>query len=182
MKRKTFDMLLSAGGMMLCVVLIVAGSLLTWGASFISSSVHNQLAEQQIFFPPAGSAALASPLIKPYLTPYAGEQLLDGAQAEVYADHFIAVHLGEIGGGKTYAQVSALSLAAPKNAVLAAEVQLLFRGTTLRGLLLTSYAFWQMGQIAGDAALAAFILAGIMLVLTVLGLLHYRKVPEVAEL
>ena len=38
---------------------------------------------------------------------YAGQQLTTGAQAETYADHFIAVHLKEIGGGKTYAQLSA---------------------------------------------------------------------------
>jgi hypothetical protein len=45
------------------------------------------------------------------MRPYGGQQLTTGAQAEVYADHFIANHLKEIGGGKTYAQLSALSIA-----------------------------------------------------------------------
>ena len=70
-----------------------------------------------------------------------------GAQAEVYADHFIANHLTEIGGGQTYAQLSAKSLAAPKNTALAAQVQAMFRGETLRGLLLNAYAFGTVGQI-----------------------------------
>ena len=39
-----------------------------------------------------------------------------------------------------------------------------------------------MGQIAGDGALASFILAGVMLLLSGFGLLHYRKVPAVEEL
>jgi NADH:ubiquinone oxidoreductase subunit 4 (subunit M) len=39
-----------------------------------------------------------------------------------------------------------------------------------------------MGQIAGIAALASFILAGIMLILAGFGLLHYRRVPAVVEL
>jgi hypothetical protein len=35
---------------------------------------------------------------------YAGQQLLTGQQAEAYADHFIAVHIANMGGGKTYSQ------------------------------------------------------------------------------
>ena len=59
MKRKTFDGLLSAGGMLVVAVLVVAGSLLTWGTHYINSNVHNQLASQQIFFPPAAAFAHA---------------------------------------------------------------------------------------------------------------------------
>lgn len=188
MRRKTFDRIMVASGIVVVVVLVVAGALLTWGSSFISSSVHNQLAAQKIYFPPASAfkAAKAGTEITPSMIPsvsqYAGEQLTDGAQAEVYADNFIAVHLREIGKGLTYAQVSAKSETDPTNTALANEVQLLFRGTTLRGLLLSSYAFWQMGQIAGDAALAAFILAGVMLVLVILGLVHIRRTPEAAQI
>lgn len=188
MKRKTFDMLLSAGGMVVVVVLVVAGSLLTWGSSFISSQVTSQLSAQKIFFPPASAFANAkagteiTPEMKPYLLQYAGMQLTTGAQAEAYADHFISIHLQEIGAGKTYAQVSTESRQQPNNAALAAQVQTLFQGTTLRGLLLSSYAFWQMGQIAGDAALAAFILAGVMLILVLFGLRHYYRSPESREI
>jgi hypothetical protein len=84
---------------------------------------------------------------------YAGQQLTTGAQAETYADHFINVHLGEIGKGQTYSQVSALAQADPTNTALAGEVQTLFRGETLRGLLLNSYGWWQIGQYAFYAAI-----------------------------
>ena len=88
---------------------------------------------------------------------YGGQQLTTGAQAQVYADHFIANHLKAIGGGKTYAQLSAQAIAQPDNTELAAQVATVFKGETLRGLLLNAYAFGTMGTIAGIAAIAAFI-------------------------
>jgi hypothetical protein len=187
MKRKTFDLILTAGGASLMVVLIVAGVLLMWGASFANSNVHNQLQQQQITFPPASAFAHAKvgteiePVMRQYLLKYAGEPLTTGAQAEAYADHFIAYHLQEIGGGLTYSQLSAKALALPKGsaAYTAAEatVGTVFQGTTLRGLLLEAYAFGTFGQIAFIAGIAAFVVAGVMLFLTALGILHYRRTP-----
>ena len=52
MSRKVFDILTSAGGVVAVVVLVIAGGLLAWGHSFANSNVHNQLAQQQIYFPP----------------------------------------------------------------------------------------------------------------------------------
>ena len=178
MRRKTFDMILTAGGAVLVVVLLAAGALGLWGHSYANTNVHDQLAAQQIFFPPAGSSALASPQVGPYLNKYAGQQMLTGQQAEAYANHFIAVHLEKAGGGKTYAQLSAASLADPSNTVLAGQVATVFKGTTLRGLLLEAYAFWTIGQVALVGAIVAFVLAGVMLLLTLFGMLHLRRVPE----
>ena len=116
------------------------------------------------------------------MTAYAGQLMTTGAQAQTYADHFIAVHLREIGGGKTYSQLSAASLAQPKNAALAAQVQTMFRGETLRGLLLNAYGFWQMGQIMLIGAIVAFVAAAVMLILSVFGIAHLRRVPAEAEI
>jgi hypothetical protein len=191
MRRKTFDMILTAGGGVLVLVLLAAGALGMWGYSFANSNVHNQLAEQQITFPPA--AAFAHPVAGTEITPsmvgtvskYAGQPLVTGQEAAVYANDFIKVHLGEIGQGKTYAYWSGLALQQPKGsaAYLKDEgiSQTLFQGTTLRGLLLEAYAFGTFGQIALVASIASFILAGIMLMLTLFGLLHFRRVPADAE-
>lgn len=140
------------------------------------------LAAQKIFFPPKGSQALAAPQVGRYLDPYAGQQLVTGAQAKAYADHFIAVHLEEVAGGQTYAQVSSQALQNPGDAKLAGQVQTLFRGETLRGLLLNAYAFWKVGQIALWAAVASLVMAVVMLVLTVLGFWHLRRVAPAEEL
>lgn len=177
MQRRSLDVILSSFGALLTAVLLVAGGLLWWGYHFADSNVHDQLAAQQIYFPPAGSDALAPPDIGPYLDRYAGEQLVSGAQAEVYADHFISVHLDEVAGGKTYAQVSAAAQANPSDQTLQAQADTLFKGETLRGLLLNAYAFWKLGQIARYAAVASFVAAAVMLVLTALGFWHLRRNP-----
>jgi len=187
MRRKTLDMLMTAGGAVLIVVLLVAGGLGLWGYSFANSNVHNQLVEQQITFPPA--AAFAHPVAGTEITPsmvgtvskYAGQQMTTGAQAEVYADDFIAVHIQEIGGGLSYAQLSAKAMVLPKGSpaytVAEGKVQTVLQGTTLRGLLLEAYAFGTFGQIALVASIVSFVLAGIMLLLTLFGLIHIRRVP-----
>jgi len=55
----------------------------------------------------------------------------------------------------------------------------LFRGETLRGLLLSTFAWSTIGRIAGIAAVIAFIAAGAMVVLVVLGLFHrFRSTPS----
>jgi len=191
MQRKTLDMLMTAGGAVLIVVLLAAGTLGLWGYSFANSNVHNQLAEQQITFPPAAAFATAkagteiTPSMIPSVSQYAGQQLVTGQQAEVYANQFIAVHIQEIGGGLSYAQLSAKAMALPKGsaAYTAAEgkVQTVLQGTTLRGLLLEAYAFGTFGQIALVASIVSFVLAGIMVLLTLFGLVHLRRVPEDQE-
>ena len=183
MRRKTFDALAVIGGLILAVVLLVAGGLLLWGHGFVNDQVHTQLAAQRIYFPPASSGAIkALPAADARaMTVYAGQQMTSGAQAQTYADHFIAVHLREIGGGKTYAQLSAAALANPKNTALAEQVQTMFRGETLRGLLLNAYAFWKMGQIMLIGAIVAFAAAAVMLIMSVFGVVHLRRVPAAAE-
>jgi hypothetical protein len=182
MRRRIFDILASAVGAVMVLVLLVAGALLWWGASFANSNVHDQLAKQAIFFPAKGSPGLASPQIGPYLNQYAGQQVLTGAQAEAYANHYIAVHLSEMPYGGVYAKISGIAYTQPKNAKLAALEQTSFQGTTLRGLLLEAYGFATLGQIATWASIAAFILAGIMALLVALGLWHSRRVPDAAEM
>jgi len=179
--RHMMDVVLTAGGLLLTAVLVVAGGLLVWAHTFVEGQIHDQLAAEQIYFPASDSASVAGPEFAA-MRQYGGQQLTTGAQAEVYADHFIAVHLKSIGGGKTYSQLSAAATADPTNTVLAGEVATVFKGETLRGLLLNAYAFGTMATIALIAAIGAFIAAGLMLVLSALGLVHIRRarLPQTA--
>jgi hypothetical protein len=117
---------------------------------------------------------------------YAGQQLLTGQQAQVYANDFIAVHLNQIGGGKTYSQLSSEAMALPKGspAYTAAEakVQTVFQGTTLRGLLLEAYGFSLMATIAFWCAIAAWSLAGLLAVLVAIGFWHAKRTDENEQL
>ena len=187
MRRKTLDLILTAGGGVLTVILLAAGALLLWGNSFTNDQVHNQLAMQQVYFPtkaqlahPTGSEVRATMI--PYLAPYAGQQVLTGAQAQAYATHFIRVHLSEMPYGGVYAKISSAARNNPKDTALAALEQTSFQGTTLRGLLLEAYAFSVFGEIALWAGIAAFILAVIMAVLVGFGFWHARRTPTEAEL
>jgi len=184
MRRKTFDLLAVVGGLVLAVVLAVAGGLLLWGHNFVTDQVHTQLAAQKIVFPPASSEAIKSlpSADAKAMATYAGQVMTTGAQAQTYADYFIAVHLREIGGGKTYSQLATASLAQPKNAALAAQVQTVFRGETLRGLLLNAYGFWKMGQIMFIGAWVSFGAAAVLLILSLLGIAHLRRTPAEAEI
>ena len=148
----------------------MAGGLLLWGSTYVHNTVQGQLSAQQIYFPP--KAAFAHPVAGTEITPsmvpsvsqYAGQQLLTGQQAEAYADHFIAVHIANMAGGQTYAQLSAASLAQPNNAKLAGQVATVFKGETLRSMLLNAYGWWKVSQITYIAAIAALALGGLALI------------------
>ena len=188
MSRKVFDRLSSGVGVLMVVVLLVAGGLLLWGHSFVNSNVHSQLARQDITFPsqaafahPKAGSEITAAMI-PSVSKYAGQQLLTGPQAEAYADHFIAVHLSEMPYGGVYSKISAAAIASPTNTSLKALEQTSFQGTTLRGLLLEAYAFATIGLIMLWAAIAAFAAALVMSVLVGAGLWHASRTAEETEL
>jgi hypothetical protein len=152
----------------------------------VHNTVQGQLSAQQIFFPP--KAAFANPKVGTEITPsmipsvsqYAGQQMLTGQQAEAYADQFIAVHLAEIAGGKTYSQLSTEAIAQPKNVALAGQVATVFKGTTLRSMLLSAYGWWKVSQITYIAALVAFGLGGLTLIGSMFALALGRR-PEITH-
>ena len=178
-QRRTIDLLLSWTGLVVAVVLLVAGGLLLYGGAFVHDQVHDQLASQKIFFPPADSDAVKGPQFAE-MRQYGGQQLTTGPQAQTYANHFIAVHLQEIGGGQTYSQLSSEARANPNDQALQQKVQTLFQGTTLRGLLLNAYAFWTVGTIAQTAAWVSLAGGAALVVLVILGFLHARRVRATA--
>jgi hypothetical protein len=189
MRRRTFDALVSTGGLVVAILLTIGGGLLLWGHNFADDNVKAQLVQQKIDFPDkAGIAAQKNAEITKYVTPYAGQQVTNGKQAQVFADHYIKVHMDGIADGQTYSEVSGQYIALqasnpddPKLEALAGQRQSLFMGETLRGMLLNAYAFWKLGQIALIAAWAAFIGAGLLFLLSALGFMHSRRVSPEAE-
>jgi hypothetical protein len=162
MRRTTPRFYISIATAVLSVLLLAAGGLLLWGSAYIHNTVQGQLAAQQITFPskaafahPKAGTEITSSMI-PSVSQYAGEQLLTGQQAEAYADHFIAVHIADMGGGKTYSQLSTESLAQPSNTQLAGLVNTVFKGESLRSMLLSAYGWWKVSQITYIASLGAF--------------------------
>lgn len=150
----------------LTVILGVGGGLLLYGSHFGLDMVHTQLAAQNVSFPAKGSPAL-TPAEFPDLQRYAGQKVDTGPKAKAYANGFINRHLKTIAGGQTYSQVSAASQADPNNAKLTGQVAALFKGETLRGLLLYAWGWSVVSTIALYTAIGALIGFVIMALVTV---------------
>jgi len=185
MKRRTLDIVFSVGGLVVAALILVLGLVLQNQADFADTYVKDQLTAQQITFTPEDKLTEEEKQAN-CLVVYAGQQLVTGKQAECYANEYIGLHLGETNDGKTYSQtstearaVAAEAKADPTNAELQAQatelnasVQTLFRGETLRGLLLTSYGFSIFGERAAQAALVCFLVAGVLLLASIAGFIH----------
>ena len=196
MKRKTLDLSMSVGGTLLAGLAVVLGFLFQANADFATTYVRDQLSEQQISFPPleglseeeSGVACLAE---------YAGATLDDGKKSECYANEYIGSHLKNIGGGETYATLGtpqrelqakvadAKKASDPNLATLEADLakvtgqrETMFKGETLRGLLLTTYGFSVLGEKAELAALIAYFAAAVLILASIAGFAHALSTPK----
>jgi len=147
-------------------ILAFCAGFLFWGNAFIHSQVSTELTAQQIYFPAASDKSIAAlpSADAAAMTVYAGQQLTTGEQAQAYANHFIAVHLNEVAGGQTYSQMSAKAMANPTDQKIEGQVATLFKGETLRGLLLNAYGWWTIGTYALYAAIGLAVAAFAVLV------------------
>jgi len=180
-ERKAIDKVFILLGMVSTVALLVIGILTWYGHMFASNMVTSELSAQKIYFPAKDSPAIKAlpEESQEEMNRYAGQQLVNGEQAKVYADHYIGVHLKEIADGKTYAEVSAEAMKDPGNEKLQEQKAALFQGETLRGLLLSAgYAYWTFGMLALYISIASFVGAGVMAILVLLGLRHLAKLSK----
>jgi len=201
MKRRTLDIMFSVGGLALAGLLLVLGLVLTSNANFAKHYVHDQLAAQKITFKTADTLTdqekQAACLVK-----YAGQDLVTGKQAECYANEFIALHMAEAAKAAGYEGFTYATLGTPQsqlrtqaadaqknNAANAEELQTkltainglrdtMFRGETLRGLLLTSFGFSVFGVKGETAATVCYIVAALLFILSVAGLIHAFMTPK----
>ena len=194
MKRRTLDIAFSIGGALMAVLLLILGLVLKDQADFAKTYVADQLSLQKInFTPEAGLNGEQDDA--PCLIEFAGTPLDSGKKAECYANEYIAYHLGESAKaagyeGETYATLGTpqrelrTELAAANDAGTdTTEIQAkldavnglrdtMFRGETLRGLLLTTFGFSIFGERADTAALVCFLLVALLLLLSVAGFAH----------
>ncbi|MCU1387766.1 MAG: hypothetical protein JWL72_1104 [Ilumatobacteraceae bacterium] len=197
LKRRSIDAVLIGFGAVALAVFAVAGGLLSWGTNFSDDYVTKELSSQNITFPTAEALTKEG---RTDLLEFAGHRLDTGAEAEAYAS-YINGHLQGVADGATYADLGATENAAKaavtaavaagqpqaqvdalqaKADVITGQRNTLFKGETLRGLLLTAFAWSTVGSIAGYAAIGAYIAAAIMAVLVTLGVIHHRRTPKTA--
>ena len=194
MKRRTLDLLFSIGGIGLAGLLLIIGIVMSSNADFSSRYVTDQLAQQKITFKTADTLTDEEKQA-PCLVAYAGQPLLTGKQAECYANEFIGLHVKTTGKGRTYAEIgddqTALraQIAAAGGAANAPELQkqltdltatreTVFKGETLRGVLLTSYGFSELGAKADQAASVIFMGVILLTALSIAGFVHALVTPR----
>ena len=185
---------------LMLIVFTICAVFLFWAANYTHSSVRTQLAAQSIAFPPSGSPAISAAALTPCaslakgavcpiatgpsvgaansaaMTKYAGQTMTTGDQAQTYANSFIQVHLSDM--GYTYSGISGLALLHPTNATYQTLDATIFKGTTLRSMLLNAYGWWTIGTYAGYAAIAVTLAAVVVLLAFVFELVGaFRREP-----
>jgi hypothetical protein len=176
MDRGSWDRVVSGAGAVVAVVLIVLGAAAIYGGWFGRDNVRDRLEPQNIAFPPA---AAMTPEEKAEVGEFAGQKVDTGVEAEAFS-RYIGGHLESINEGQTYAETSAAAREEGLDPEVAAELQgkadALFKGETLRSILLNAYGWWTVATISLWAGVAA-VVGGIALgILSILGFGHARKV------
>lgn len=190
MKRRTLDILFSAGGIALAGLLVVLGLVMTSNANFAEVYVRDQLSQQNITFKTV-DALTPEEKQSACVVAFAGQALTTGKQAECYANDFIGLHVKAIAGGQTFADLAVPEAALRKQVAAATKTndatlpelqkqlttisiqrELLFKGETLRGLLLTSYGFSVFGVKGQQVATVAFGAAALLALLSLAGFVH----------
>ena len=206
MKRRTLDITLAGGGLLVALLLLALGFAAFGQYSFAQNYVKEELSAQKISFTPADKLTAEEKTWKPgsaCLVTYGGQLMETGPQAECYAKFYIALHMEKAAiaagfPGATYAtlgtirtDLSAQIAAAKTKGDTTASVDLqksldsatslrttMQTGETLRGLLLTVFGFSVLGSMAGLAASLVYGLAAVMLLLSLAGFVHAFVTPK----
>ena len=197
MKRRTLDIAFSLGGAMFAVLLLILGLVLKDQADFAKDYVKDQLVQQKIEFPAEYSRGETDVAGSGCLTDYAGTSLDSGEKAECFANFYIKTHMlhsaeaagypedtydtmGDVVGGlkeelqaaKDSGDEAAIEEAQAKVDAASGLRDTMFKGETLRGLLLTTYGFSIFGEKADLAATVCYLAFALLLLLSVAGLVH----------
>ena len=206
MKRRTLDIILAGGGLMVAVLLLALGLAVYGQYTFAQSYVKEELSAQKIVFTPADKLSAEEKSWKAgstCLVTNGGQLMETGPQAECYAKYYIALHMESAATaagfpGATYATLGATgtdlraqvtAAKAKGDTAAATDIQkkvdtaaslrtTMQTGETLRGLLLTVYGFSSIGALAALAGTILYGLAAVMLLLSVAGFVHAFATPK----
>ena len=178
MDRSNWDKIVSGAAAVIAVVLIALGAMAIYGGNFGQANVRDRLVPQHIAFPPTEAM---TPQERAEIGTFAGQKVENGVQAEAFS-RYIGGHLEGINGGATYSETSSAARVEGLDPEVAADLQIkadtLFKGETLRAILLNAYGWWTVATIAVWAGWGMVTAGIILLVLSILGFVHARKASE----
>jgi hypothetical protein len=182
MDRSGWDRIVSGAGAVVAVVLIVLGTMAIWGGNFGRDNVRDRLVPQHIQFPPADAM---TPEERAAIGEFAGAKVDSGVEAEAFS-RYIAGHLEAVNDGATYSETSGAARAEGLDPQVAADLQakadILFKGESLRAMLLNAYGWWTLATIALWAGFAMVIAGLILGIFAIFGFRHAGKVtPTITQ-
>lgn len=174
MDRRTWDLIVSAAGGLIAVALIVAGVAAIYGGLFGRANVTDRLRPERVSFP---TLSAMTPQERAKVGDFAGARVDTGPEAEAFS-RYISGHLSQINGGQTYAETSAAARQEGVDPQVAADLQakadLLFRGETLRSIMLNAYGWWTIATIVLWVGIGMVIAGVVLAILALLGFRHAR--------
>lgn len=186
--RRLMDRLISWTGALMAFALVALGAAAIYGGSFALDNVRDRLEPQNIAFPPA--EAMSDHDREMGLTQFAGQKVDTGTEAEAFSS-YIGGHLTDINDGKTYSETSSESRAyaaevgedptpaeVAKMEELNGKVQTLFRGETLRAILLNAYGWWVVGSITLYVGYGAVAVGILLALFAFFGFRHAKKLEQ----
>jgi hypothetical protein len=175
MDRSLIDRLVSWSGVVVATAMVALGAAAIFGGSFALNNVRDRLQPEHISFPPISAM---TPQEKAEVGDFAGQSVDTGTEAEAFS-RYIAGHLAEVNDGATYSETSAAARAEGISEDEAADLQVkadtLFKGETLRAILLNAYGWWTVGQITLFAGIGMVIVGLVLAALAALGFRHARR-------
>ena len=178
MDRSGWDRIVSGAGAVVAVVLIVLGTMAIYGGNFGRQNVRDRLVPQHISFPPADAM---TPEEKAAIGEFAGAKVDTGVEAEAFS-RYIGGHLEAVNEGATYSETSGAARAEGLDPNVAADLQAkadtLFKGESLRAMLLNAYGWWTLATIAMWAGVAMLIAGLILAIFSILGFWHAGKAAK----
>ncbi len=185
-QRTMWDTIVSGAGAVVAIALIAIGAAAVYGGNFGRDNVQDRLAPEKVVFPPMDAM---TPAEQQELGQFAGQTVDTGPEAEGFA-RYIGGHLAEVNEGKTYSETSSAAREEGLDPEIAADLQVkadtLFKGETLRSILLNAYGWWTVATIALYVDFALIVAGFILAILSILGFRHARgarggaATPEVA--
>lgn len=173
--RSLIDRLVSWSGVVVATAMVALGAAAIFGGSFALNNVRDRLQPEHISFPPAAAMTAEE---KAEVGDFAGQSVDTGTEAEAFS-RYIAGHLEEVNNGATYSETSAAAreegIPADQAAELQAKADTLFKGETLRAILLNAYGWWTVGQITLFAGIGMVIVGLVLAALAALGFRHARR-------
>ena len=184
MQRKMWDQIVSGAGAVVAVVLLMLGAVAIYGGTFGQDNVRDRLAPQNVTFPPLEAM---TPAEKNLVGDFAGTKVVDGLPG-LRPSRTTSASTSKTRTRARPTPRPALwlvqkGLSEKEAAELSGMADSLFKGETLRAMLLNAYGWWTVSSLVIFAGYGLLAAGALLALLAIMGFFHARKTePKTAAI